>query len=122
MRLEEARSAGGVKFEHKVISVEHILPQGPPEVSEWTKLFTKEDRSYWTHRLANLLLLPIRKNISAQNYNFTRKKETYFSKDGKSSPFLITMDVLSHNTWTPQLLELRQKELLKTLALVWKLS
>ena len=78
MRLEEARSAGGVKFEHKIISVEHVLPQGPPDDSEWRKLFTDEQRLFWTHRLANLLLLPIRKNSAAQNYEFAKKKNTYF--------------------------------------------
>lgn len=122
MRLEEARSAGGVKFEHKVISVEHVLPQGPHLDSEWRKLFSDKQRLYWTHRLANLLLLPIRKNRDAQNYDFGKKKNAYFSKDGKAAPFLITMDVLSHSTWTPAVLETRQKEALETLAVMWQLS
>ena len=122
MRLEEARSAGGVRFDHKVISVEHVLPQVPSPDSEWRRLFTEQQRIDWTHRLANLVLLPRRKNSSAQNYDFAKKKEAYFSKDGTSSPFLITMDVLRYNTWDSAILKARQDDLLEKLSAVWQLS
>ena len=48
------------------ITVEHILPQNPPDNSEWTCLFTKEQRVEWTNKLGNLVLLSGGKNSRAQ--------------------------------------------------------
>lgn len=57
------------------ITVEHILPQNPPEDSEWIKNFKEEQRKEWTNKLGNLVLLSKRKNSQAKNYDFSEKKK-----------------------------------------------
>lgn len=52
----------GAVYNHKIITVEHVLPQHPAADSEWTTLFTDQQRTDWTHRVGNLLLLNRRKN------------------------------------------------------------
>ncbi len=114
-------SAGGARYDHQLITVEHVLPQNPPEESTWTTWFAESEREFWTHRLANLLLLPRRRNSAAQNYEFERKKEKYFSDDADASPFAITTQVLREDTWTPEVLEQRQARLVGRLTDVWGL-
>jgi len=63
-----------------IIIIEHILPQNPPESSEWCKFFTKEQREEFTNKIGNLVLLGRRKNLSARNFDFSTKKNKYFLK------------------------------------------
>ena len=121
LRLDEAVSDGSATYEHRIISVEHVLPQNPAEDGEWVKLFPdKKVRDLWTHRLANLVLLSRSKNSQAQNYTFTRKKTEYFLRRG-TSPFALTSQVLSASSWTPDELAARQKTLLETCKKIWNL-
>jgi uncharacterized protein with ParB-like and HNH nuclease domain len=92
------------------VTVEHILPQGPPEKSEWMTMFTEEQRKKWTNKLGNLVLLSGIKNSKAQNYDFKRKKEIYFK--GKSTAFKITKDLEAIEKWTPEEVEKRHEALL----------
>ncbi len=83
LRLEALVSDGSKKqvFDH--LSLEHVLPQNPPLISEWMNWFLDaEERDYWTHRLANLVPLHIRKNPAASNYDFATKKNVYFKGKG----------------------------------------
>lgn len=121
LRLDEAMSAGGASYDHKLITVEHVLPQTPEENSEWTKWFTESERKYWVHRLGNLLLLPRRRNSAAQNYEFDKKKDKYFSDEDGTSPFAITTQVLKKSDWTPEVLEERQERLIRQLENLWDL-
>ena len=121
LRLDEEVSDGSATYEHRIISVEHVLPQKPAEASEWVELFPdKETRDDWTHRLANLVLLSRAKNSQAQNYEFERKKAEYFSRKG-TSPFALTSQVLNVDSWTPDDLARRQKALLETCRKIWNL-
>ena len=65
----------------ETISIEHILPQTPPENSKWRADFTDEERLNWTHKLGNLTLISRRKNSSQGNKDFTEKKEKYFKNN-----------------------------------------
>lgn len=121
-RLDDALSAGGASYDHKIITVEHVLPQTPSTGSQWESDFSQDDRSYWTHRLANLVLLPRRKNSAAQNYDFGTKKEKYFTGADGTSPFVLTTQVLGHASWTPALLKTRQTDLTDKLIAVWHLE
>lgn len=123
LRLDEAVSDGPVNHDHRIVSIEHVLPQNPAKDSEWMTLFPEEtERGYWTHRLANLVLLSRSKNSKARNYSFERKKKEYFvSRDGTSS-FPLTSQVLATDRWTPDHLETRQKELLKKCQEIWSLG
>ena len=119
-RLDSLLAGTGAKYEHKVITVEHVLPQNPHGDSEWVAWFPdREIRDSWTHRLANLVLLSRRKNSSASNLNFQDKKEKYF-KSGSISPFVLTTSVLNETEWTPEVLERRQRELIQELSREWR--
>jgi len=56
LRLDEMLSAAdGPVFRHKLITIEHVLPQTPRAGSEWCEKFNPAERAEWTHRLANLV-------------------------------------------------------------------
>lgn len=121
-RLDARLTDAAATWDHDIITVEHVLPQRPPDDSEWTAWFTEDERLYWTHRLANLVVLNRRRNSGASNYDFAKKKQQYFAVDGQSSPFTITNQVLAIPAWTPELLEQRQKTLVDALVDLWDLA
>jgi len=112
----------GVSYQHKMITVEHVLPQNPKDDSTWMRDFTDEQRLHWTHRLGNLVLLNRAKNSEAQNYDFTKKKANYFTSAHGSAVFALTTQVLTVNEWTPEVVEHRQSELLVQLYKEWELN
>ena len=122
-RLDEALSAGGASYDDMIISIEHVLPQTGAEGSEWASLFPDpSQRGYWTHRIANLVLLTKRINTRASNWDFERKKTEYFaSKDG-TSLFPLTQGVLQTGRWSVEDLITRQAQLLGKLRAVWALN
>ena len=122
LRLDSALSGGGATYDYPVLTVEHVLPQSPRDGSVWREWFTDDQREYWTHKLASLLLLTQRKNSQASNYEFDEKKEKYFtSSAGGVSPFVLTTQVLAAKDWTPERLARRQNELTSALADLWRL-
>ena len=55
LRLDSLLADEGVRHQPPVISIEHVLPQNPQSCSQWIEWFPDDDeRSHWTHRLANL--------------------------------------------------------------------
>jgi len=122
LRLESLVRAPGVQLQDAV-SLEHVLPQTPPGGSDWIKWFPNEnEREAWTHRLANLVPLDRKKNSSASNYDFAKKKDAYFMGKGKASPFVLTQEVRTENEWTPAILTERQKRLVGVLKDHWNLA
>jgi hypothetical protein len=91
------------------VTVEHILPQNPPQNSQWTKAFTEKDMYEWTNRLGNLVLLSGRKNSQAQNYDFEKKKQVYFGQKGTA--FKITQQLQNYPIWNPTTIKARHKQL-----------
>jgi Protein of unknown function DUF262/Protein of unknown function (DUF1524) len=123
LRLEALVSDGSKKQVFDQLSLEHVLPQTPPADSEWIKWFPDEDeRETWTHRLANLVPLHFRKNPAASNYDFVTKKNVYFKGKGTASPFVLTQEVRSEDSWTPSLLTTRQKRLVDVIRAYWHLG
>ena len=121
LRLDSLLAGLGATYEQRVLSVEHVLPQTPDSGSVWQEWFPDvDDRKQWTHRLANLVLLSRRKNAQAQNFDFDRKKNEYFQRNGVAT-FAITSQVLHQEEWTPDVLEERQRELIGCLAKEWRL-
>ncbi len=122
LRLDAALSDGSASYDYPIISVEHVLPQTPDAKSEWMRWFpTKEQRENCMHRLGNLVLLSKRKNSQAQNYDFTLKKQKYFTTGQAISPFALTSQVLQYREWTPAVIEQRQKMLMNVLVRIWSL-
>jgi hypothetical protein len=121
-RLDEALSSGGASYD-ELVSIEHVLPQTVDDGSEWADSFPdEEERTYWTHRLANLVFLTKGINARASNWDFERKKKQYYASSDGSSPFIITQGVLQTIIWTPEHLCVRQKQLLEKLCQVWQLD
>lgn len=122
LRLDEALSDGSASYDHKTVSVEHVLPQKPPAGSVWLQWFPDgAEREWWTHRLGNLVLLSRAKNAQASNWDFERKKREYFVRNG-SCPFALTTQVLSETIWTPEIVAARQQRLVTTLIDLWRLN
>ncbi|MGW5706845.1 DUF262 domain-containing protein [Amycolatopsis japonica] len=121
IRLDELLSdPEALRYEPKMITVEHVLPQNPQSGSDWTRLFTLTERVFWTHRLANLVLLSRTKNAQAKNYDFATKKTKYFTAKSVSN-FPLTTQVLATERWTPEVLEQRQQNLIDILSEFWDL-
>lgn len=123
LRLDELlANQPGVSYEHSIVTVEHVLPQQPKKSSQWLVDFDEDEREYWTHRLANLVLLNRRKNSSAQRYDFDEKKLRYFHGENGVATFALTSQVLAKDEWTPNMLKARQRTLLKRLTDEWELK
>lgn len=121
-RLDSALAEGIASYDLSNITVEHILPQNPAAKTNWLSWFpNQKQRDKYVHRLGNLVLLSRKKNNQAGNFDFQDKKEQYFTKTGVST-FAITVQVLKENVWTPQIIEKRQKDLVNTLKIIWRLE
>ena len=122
LRLDSVLArASGVTYNYRIVTVEHVLPQSPDDESEWIRTFSEDDREYWTHRLANLVLLARGKNARAQNYEFDRKKVEYFQRGGVSN-FALTTQVVGEPKWTTKTLAQRQAALIDLLKAEWRLE
>ena len=122
LRLDQALSGGGAVYDHALITVEHVLPQNPEAGSRWETWFPDtEKREKDVHRLGNLALLTRKKNSSAKNYEFDKKKTSYFTTGGVT-PFTITTQVLAQREWTQFVFDGRQRTLLGLLTGVWRLD
>ena len=59
------------------MTLEHIIPQTPNPKTNWVKDFTEHDREELTFKLGNMTLLSQKRNSSAKNYDFSKKKLVY---------------------------------------------
>ena len=122
LRLDSMLADADARYDHKTITVEHVLPQTPEPGSGWVHNFPDDDeRIEWTHRLANLVLLSRSKNSRAQNYEFDRKKTEYFQRQGVTS-FALTTQVVAESEWTPKVLARRQNKLIDVIKSEWSLG
>lgn len=122
VRLDGLLASAGATYDLDITTIEHVLPQNPKAGTEWLTWFpTESERDYWVHRLGNLALLSRKKNSSASNWDFERKKSAYFVKNGVS-PFAVTTEVLQHTAWTRAVVEDRQQSLLSKLESHWRLE
>lgn len=120
LRLDAALSGGEASYNLPTITIEHVLPQHPAHNSVWVKWFpNQEEREKYVHCLGNLVLLSGAKNSRAQNYDFEVKKREYFTTPNGVSPFVLTTQVLREQKWTPEVIQQRQKELIRVLKNVW---
>ncbi len=122
LRLDSLLADQGARYEHATITVEHVLPRNPERNSQWLIDFPHdEERTEWTDRLANLVLLSRTTNSSAQNHDFNRKKREYFQKGGVVT-FALTSQVLNETEWTPDVLKRRQNQLIDAFKKEWRLD
>lgn len=122
LKLDDSLSSGGATYDNQKTTIEHVLPQNPDIDSEWVKLWPSEDiRKKFVHKLGNLVILDRGKNSSASNYDFKKKKVSYFSKNGVS-PFQLTTTVINEDKWTQEVVEKRQEKFVELLCSSWGIS
>ena len=121
LRLDSFVSDNAATYKTQIFTIEHVLPQTPKEDSEWTRLWTEEQRKTWIHKIGNLVPLARRKNSEAQNYEFEEKKVKYFTGRNGTSAYALTTQVLQYSEWTPDVVEKRQEELLVVFKKNWEL-
>ena len=123
LRLDSFISDGAATYDPAILTIEHVLPQTVPATSEWRKWWPDlAERRAWVHRIANLVPLNKKKNSSAQNYDFGRKCEIYFSGAKNVSSYALTSQVMARDQWTPEVVEERQQELLEVLYENWDIQ
>lgn len=54
-RLNSFVSDGAVKFNGKIFTIEHVLPQNPRKDSQWLAVWSEADRKIWVNKIANLV-------------------------------------------------------------------
>lgn len=122
LRVDSFLSDGAARYNHKVLTIEHVLPQTVKEGSYWDVNWPDADlRKIWTHCLANLVPLTQRRNSQASNFDFDKKKTAYFGGRNGVSSYVLTTQVLAEPIWTPEVLEVRQEQLIKLCEEQWKL-
>ncbi len=100
---------------YQYITVEHVLPQNPPDNSQWRRDFKDEEKEYWTNKIANLVLISQKKNSALSNQDFEKKKTTYLTK--RIDAFHANKVFIEQNSeWTPNVLNNRQAQLIKMLS------
>ena len=123
LRLDAFMSDGAATYDPSVLTIEHVLPQTVAKDSVWaTQWPNASDQSRWLHRLANLVPLNQRRNSQAQNHDFERKKKAYFGGKQGVSSYVLTTQVLNTPSWTPAVVEQRQRDLMNVLCKSWDLT
>lgn len=123
LRTDSFLTDGAARYNHSVLTIEHVLPQTVEEGSEWEANWPDvEERKAWTHRLANLVPLTQRRNSQASNFEFERKKTAYFGGKSGVSSYVLTTQVLKEPEWTPDVLKRRQQELVELCKKHWDLN
>ena len=92
------------KMHFETLSVEHILPQNPSDSSQWVKDFSTEERTTWTDRLGNLVLITRRKNASQGRLDYAEKKAKYFEKNIDTCPNSLRV-LHDYSIWAPKQLK-----------------
>lgn len=123
LRLDAFISDGGATYDPTILTIEHVLPQTVNKESEWAQWWpVAEERKIWVHRLANLVPLNKRRNSSARNFDFDKKKNAYFLGRKGVSSYALTTQVINCQQWTPEDLAQRQIELIEILSDNWRLK
>lgn len=123
LRLDSFLSDGAATYNPSVLTIEHVLPQTVAVGSQWEKSWPDENiRKKWTHKLANLVPLTLRRNAAASNFDFDKKKYAYFGGRKGVSSYILTTQVLNTPDWTPKTVQARQNFLLNILQTAWELK
>lgn len=123
LRLDSFVSDSAAKYDSKVLTIEHVLPQTVAADSEWAQLWPDEkERAKWLHKIGNLIPLTKRHNSEAQNYPFAVKKDKYFRGKAGTTSYALATQVLRCSQWTPSIVEERQEELIGAYIQGWELK
>lgn len=124
LRLDSFVTCGGKKsdYDPNILTIEHVLPQTIAAGSQWEQTWPNiADREKWLNRISNLVPLTRYHNSEAQNFDFDKKKSTYFTGKNGTTSYPLTTQVIKEATWTPQVVEKRQQDLIATFRKNWDL-
>jgi hypothetical protein len=97
------------------INLEHILPQTPKD--GWLKNWKADAVRGYLKRLGNLALLNSKINSKSGNDDFTKKRRSY-----AQSNILLTRSIANFSDWTPESIEIRQKEMAELAVKAWPIK
>lgn len=121
-RLDSFVSDGGASYDSKIFTIEHVLPQNPAADSKWMQDWSETKHKLWLNRIANLVPLTRQRNSAAQNYDFDTKKTKYFLSKSGTSSYSLTTQVINQASWTPEIVEQRQSDLMEKFIEKWDLK
>ena len=88
-------------------SIEHVFPQNPADDSDWVDSLDDEEILIdFVHSVGNLVLLSKSKNSSANNFEFTAKKDRYLK--ARVSDYPRSIEVLGHDKWDTKVMSQRE--------------
>lgn len=99
-----------------VCTIEHILPKSPQHWSNWI-YFKDVSPNEWVDRIGNLTLMGPSDNRPGSKFNgdFSEKKEIY-----QRSGIALTRELTTHHIWSPDDIEVRQREMVQSAIKVWR--
>jgi hypothetical protein len=114
-RLE--RQAGGIEFDpdSPAYSIEHVLPQSPEGGFE---TFSDRDLDTFAHRLGNMVMLEAGRNKDIGNKPYADKRPALLA----SGHHLTRKLAEDNEEWTPERLEVRQRQLANLATTVWRVA
>ena len=98
------------------MTLEHILPKSPQHWREWTE-FEEAGHELFIHRLGNLTLLSNNDNKASPKYNANWKAKR---KSLESSTLIANQELLEIESWTPESIQARQREMAQLATRIWK--
>ena len=99
---------GLVIFDNKKVHIEHIMPQTPIDLSEWS--VDEEEHANYLWKIGNLTLLLGTKNSSIGNSRFDIKKQSYAQSDVR-----MTRELKDYEKWDPSMIDQRTEMLINEL-------
>ncbi|KHD43831.1 HNH endonuclease family protein [Streptococcus hongkongensis] len=97
---------GLVIFDNKKVHIEHIMPQIPSDLLEWS--VDEETHSEYLWKIGNLTLLLGTKNSSIGNNTFDEKKIGYNESDVR-----ITRELVDYKKWDPSSIDFRTSKIIE---------
>lgn len=112
-----------IDYSPALLTIEHVLPQTVDPKSQWATVWSDAlKREEWVHKIANLVPLTRPKNSEAQNFDFDKKKNVYFTGKKGTTAYPLTTQVVQETTWDEQTVIKRQQTLIKIFADEWDLK
>ena len=96
-------------------TIEHILPENPPE--HWEEFFKVDEQENYIYRLGNTTLIEEKKNNNCGTKPFNEKLIIY-----KTSSYKITNEHTNYTEWMPDTLRKRQTKMAGWATTVWKIN
>lgn len=119
LRLNDEMAGAITHVEPESYTIEHVLPQRPPNASEWRRWYpSAEERARYTESLGNLVLITQSQNDKARNALFAEKKAIF----GQGYVLPITRSVLQCDAWHKFEIDAREEHLLGIIRRIWRID